>query len=61
MPRNWEQRDKKLRKRRNADMVVTNRSIFVMEQANQKRGARIIAKAEARARKEKYRDSDSES
>lgn len=55
MPRNWQQRDKKLRKRRNADMVVSNRSIFVMEESNQKRGARIIAKANARARKDKYR------
>lgn len=58
MPRNWEQRDKKLRKRRNADMVVSNRSIFVMEQANQKRGARIVAKAAARARKDKERGYD---
>lgn len=54
MPKNYEQRDKKLRKRRNADMVVTNRSIFVIEQADQKRSARIIAKANQRARKEKY-------
>lgn len=55
MPKNWEHRDKKLRKRRNADMVVSNRSIFVMEQADRKRGARIVAKAEARARKAKER------
>lgn len=27
MPKNWEQRQKKLEKRRNLDMVVTNRSI----------------------------------
>lgn len=56
MPRNYEARDRKLKKRRSADMVVSNRSIFVMEQANAKRGARIVAKAEARARKEKYRE-----
>jgi hypothetical protein len=54
MPKNFEQRDKKLRKRRNADMVVSNRSIFVMEQADQKRSARIIAKANRHARKDKY-------
>ena len=53
MPRNWEHREKKLRKRRNTDMVVSNRSIFVMDKANRKRGARIIEKD--RARKEKYR------
>jgi hypothetical protein len=56
MPRNWEQRDKKLRKRRNADMVVSNRSIFVVERADQKRSARIIAKANRRARRGKYED-----
>ncbi len=50
MPRNWEQRDKKLRKRRNLDMVVSNRSIFVVEQADQKRNAKAKAKAEHRAR-----------
>lgn len=55
MPRNWEQRDKKLRKRRNLDMVVSNRGIFVMEAANNKRGARVIAKAEQRARRMKER------
>jgi len=27
VPKDWEARDRKLRKRRNADMVVTNRSI----------------------------------
>ncbi len=56
MPRNWEQRDKKLRKRRSLDMVVSNRSIFVVEQSDAKRSARIVAKANTRARKEKYRD-----
>ena len=56
MPRNWEQRDKKLRKRRDLDMVVSNRSIFVVEQADQKRNAKALAKAKARSRqmKENY-------
>lgn len=58
MPRNYEARDRKLKKRRNADMVVSNRSIFVMEQADRKRGARVMAKAEARARKAKERGYD---
>lgn len=58
MPRNWEQRDKKLRKRRNLDMVVSNRGIFVMDEANNKRGARVIAKAEQRARQMKERGYD---
>lgn len=55
MPKNYERREQKLRKRRNADMVVSNRSIFVMEQADAKRGARIVAKANDRARKMKER------
>ena len=54
MPKNWEARDQKLRKRRNSDMVVSNRSIFVMDQANAKRNARETAKFEAKRRKEKY-------
>lgn len=58
MPRNYEARDRKLKKRRSTDMVVSNRSIFVVEQANRKRGARIVAKAEARARKAKERGYD---
>lgn len=53
MPRNWEQRDKKLRKRRSLDMVVSNRSIFVVEQSDQKRNAKALAKANDRARKMK--------
>ena len=54
MPKNYEQRDQKLRKRRNSDMVVSNRSIFVMDQANAKRNAREQAKFETKRRKEKY-------
>lgn len=54
MPKINSQRDQKLRKRSGRDMVVTNRSIFVVEQADQKRSARIIAKANQKARKDKY-------
>jgi hypothetical protein len=53
MPKNWEQRDKKLRKRRSLDMVVSNRSIFVVEQADQKRNAEAIAKAKRRREQER--------
>lgn len=56
MPSNWDARDRKLRKRRNSDMVVTNRSIFVMDQANSKRNARALAKTEARRKREKERN-----
>ena len=54
VPKNYEQRDQKLRKRRNSDMVVSNRSIFVMDQAASKRNAREEAKYQAKRRKEKY-------
>ena len=56
MPKNWAARDQKLHKRRNADMVVSNRSIFVMDQANSKRNARALAKTEARRKREKERN-----
>lgn len=55
MPANFEARDKKLRKRRELDMRVSGRSIFIIEQSEAKRGARIIAKANDRARKMKER------
>ena len=48
MPKNWEQRDKKLDKRKHG-MRVSGRSIFVIEEADQKRNKR---KAEKFSRKE---------
>lgn len=55
MGKNWERREQKLRKRRSLDMVVSNRSIFVVDQADGKRNAKAIAKAEQRARLAKER------
>jgi hypothetical protein len=43
MPRNWESRDRKVTKRKNA-MRVSNRSIFVMDEANKKRDAKKAAR-----------------
>lgn len=53
MPSNWEAREKKIFKRSHG-MRVSNRSIFVMDESNRKRDEKIIAKANAKARKGKY-------
>lgn len=44
MPRNWEQREKKLDKRRNG-MRVSGRSAFVIQESNRKRDQKKIEEA----------------
>ncbi len=45
MPKNWEQREKKLDKRRNG-MRVSGKSIFVIEEADAKRNKEKVRKFE---------------
>lgn len=51
MPKNWQARERKLSKHKR--MVVSNRSIFVMDQAAAKRNAKAQAAYEKQRRKEK--------
>lgn len=50
MPKNWEQREKKLDKRRNG-MRVSGRSIFVIEESEAKRNKKKVK--EDRERKDR--------
>lgn len=45
MPKNWQERDRKLRKRSGKDMKVDNRGIFVVQDAQRKRDERLLRDA----------------
>lgn len=50
MPKNWKARDKKLERRRNGKMLVTNRSIFVIQAVIAKKGKEAKDKANGLSR-----------
>jgi len=52
MPKNWQQREKKLDKRRNG-MRVSGRSVFVIDEAEKKRNAETVERG--KRRQEKYK------